>query len=202
MRRLTTDKNVVDMGMSEIAYNACYIKDGKVRYRDYVLDMDAREMARILLKDYTGGDDAFTDDEDFDEKMVGCFMRGMGDTEGFIAAFYRNLWAMADLREALKRYEDLEEQGKLQKLPCAVGDTVYRVNKGAEEPVIEMTVLEIGTITLKQYGLAIQIKCCDNADKGETYYFNDSFGKNVFFSREQAEVALEKLEKGEESNGN
>lgn len=27
--------------------------------------------------------------------------------------------------EKLARYEDLEEQGKLPKLPCAVGDTVY-----------------------------------------------------------------------------
>ncbi len=171
MKRLTTNKNVSDMGMSELAHNACYIKDGKARYRDYVLDMDAREMTRILLKDYTGGD----------------------DTEGFIATFYRNLWAMADLREALKQYEDLEEEGKLQKLPCAVGDTVYRVNKGAEKPVIAMTVLEIGTITLKPYGLVIQLKCRDNADKGETYYFNDDFNKNVFFSREKAEAALKKL---------
>ncbi len=193
MKRLTTNKNVSDMGMSELAHNACYIKDGKARYRDYVLDMDAREMTRILLKDYTGGDDAFTSDEDFDEKMVSCLMYGMGDTEGFIATFYRNLWAMADLREALKQYEDLEEEGKLQKLPCAVGDTVYRVNKGAEKPVIAMTVLEIGTITLKPYGLVIQLKCRDNADKGETYYFNDDFNKNVFFSREKAEAALKKL---------
>ncbi len=199
MKRLTTNKNVADMGMSELAYNACYIKDGRARYRDYGLDMDAKELARILLKDYTGVDDAFTDEEEFDEQMVECIIRGMGDTEGVIAAFYRNLWAMADLREALKRYEDLEEQGKLQKLPCAVGDTVYRINKGAKEPVIEMTVLEIGTITLKPFGLAIQLKCCDNADKGETYYFNDDFGKNVFFSREKAEVALEELEKREKT---
>lgn len=34
---------------------------------------------------------------------------------GLIAVFYRNLWAMADLRERLKKYEDLEEQGKLIK---------------------------------------------------------------------------------------
>lgn len=195
MKRLTTNKNVDDMGMSELAYNACYIKDGKVRYRDYGLDMEAREMTRILLKDYAEGDDAFTCDEDFDEKMVGYFMHGMGDTEGFIAAFYRNLLAMADLREVLKQYEDLAEQGKLQKLPCAVGDTVYRINKGAEEPVIKMTVLEIRTITLKPFGLAIQLKCCDNADKGETYYFNDDFDKNVFFSREKAEVALKEFHK-------
>ncbi len=91
----------------------------------------------------------------------------------------------------LAEYETLEEQGKLQKLPCAVGDTVYRVNKGAKEPIIPMTVLEIGTITAKTGGLVIQIKCRDNADKGETYYFNSDFGKNVFFSKEESESVKE-----------
>lgn len=30
----------------------------------------------------------------------------------------------------LKEYEDLEEQGRLVKLPCKVGDTVYRIENG------------------------------------------------------------------------
>lgn len=89
--------------------------------------------------------------------------------------------------DKLGKYEDLEEQGKLMKLPCAVGDTVYRINKGAKEPIISMTVLEIGTITTKTGDLVIQIKCRDNADKGETYYFNSDFGKNVFFSEKASE---------------
>ena len=40
-------------------------------------------------------------------------------------------------------YEDLEEQGLLARLPCKVGDTVYRVNAGAKQPIIPMTVSEI-----------------------------------------------------------
>ncbi len=32
----------------------------------------------------------------------------------------------------IKEYESLEEQNKLLKLPCAVGDTVYRVHKGTK----------------------------------------------------------------------
>lgn len=94
--------------------------------------------------------------------------------------------------KVLKEYEDLEEQKKLLKLPCAVGDTVYRINKGAEEPIIPMTVLKIGTLTTKTGDLVIQIKCRDNADKGETYYFNSDFEKNVFFSKEAA-AALREL---------
>ncbi len=34
--------------------------------------------------------------------------------------------------ERLAEYEDLEEENKLLKLPCAVGDTVYRVHKGTK----------------------------------------------------------------------
>ena len=51
-----------------------------------------------------------------------------------------------DIRAVLKKladYEDLEEQGLLVRLPCKVGDTVYRVNAGAKQPIIPMTVSEI-----------------------------------------------------------
>lgn len=109
MERLTTNKDVSEMGMFELAHNSCYLKDGKVRYRDYYLDIDARELTRKLLKDHAGNDDAFTSDEDFDEWMVDYLEGGMDSLEGLIALFYRNLWAMADLRERLKLYEDAED---------------------------------------------------------------------------------------------
>lgn len=115
MKRLTSDKPVAEMRMFELAHNSCYIKDGKARYRDYSLDEDARLLARRLLKDHADGDDAFTSDEDFDDWMADCLLDGMDSAEGLIAVFYRNMWAMADLRERLKEYEDLEEQGKLIK---------------------------------------------------------------------------------------
>lgn len=106
MRRLTTDKPAAEMDMLELAYNSCYIKGRKARYRDYSMDEDARVLARALLKNFTDGDDAFTSDEDFDYWMVEHLQDGMDSIEGLIALFYRNLWAMADLRERLKAYED------------------------------------------------------------------------------------------------
>lgn len=123
--RLTTNKDASEMSLYELAHNSCYVKDDKARYRDRDLDIDARELTRKLLKDHAGGDDAFTCDEDFDEWMFDYLQYGMDSIEGLIALFYRNLWAMADLRERLKEFEDLEEQGKPPILPCAVGDTVY-----------------------------------------------------------------------------
>ena len=191
MGRLTTNKDASDMSMTQLAHNACYVKDGKARYRDYDMDIDARELARKLLKDYAAGDDAFTDDEDFDEHMVECLMHGTNDIEGLIAMFYRNLWATAEIHEWLRRYEDLGEQGRLLELPCSVGDTVYRINKGAKEPIIPMTVVEVGTLSLKTGGSAIRITCRDNADGGETCYVDTELGKIVFFRREEAEGHLE-----------
>ena len=37
---------------------------------------------------------------------------------------------LANCEQRLKYYKDLEEQGKLLKLPCAVGDTAWIVFKG------------------------------------------------------------------------
>ena len=106
MSRLTSDKDVQDMGMVELAYNSCYAKDGKARYRDYDIDIDARQFAIELLEGYADIPNEFTCDDDFDEAMIGYMSYGIENIEGLIALFYRNLWAMADLRERLKRYED------------------------------------------------------------------------------------------------
>lgn len=94
----------------------------------------------------------------------------------------------------LAKYEDLEEQRKLLKLPCTVGDTVYRINKGAKEPIIPMKVCEVGVISLKVGGFAIQIMCHDELDDGETRYFSTAFGKTVFFTKREAAQALERME--------
>ena len=79
--------------------------------------------------------------------------------------------------ECLAEYEDLEEQGKLLKLPCAVGDTVYilRIDNAAyminNEKMWEIV-----------------------EDKFEIFHF-DSIGKTVFLTRPEAETALNELPK-------
>lgn len=96
--------------------------------------------------------------------------------------------------EKLAEDEDLEEQGKLLKLPCAVGDTVYRINKWGKEPIIPMKVCEVGAISLKVGGFVIQIMCRDELDNGEAYYLNTDFGKTVFLTQSEAEQALAETE--------
>lgn len=105
MKRLTSSKAVSEMGMFELAHNASYIKDGKARYRDYERDTDARHLAIQLLDKFADIPNEFTDDDDFDEFITDALQYGTDSILGLIALFYRNLWAMADLRERLAEYE-------------------------------------------------------------------------------------------------
>ena len=59
---------------------------------------------------------------------------------------------LAKWLEELKSYKDLEEQGLLVRLPCKVGDILFRINKGARNPIIKMKVSRI-TIISKSYNI-------------------------------------------------
>lgn len=110
MKRLTVYKPASDMNMVELAHNCCYVKDRNARYRDFEMDMDARDFARNLMTTLTG-DDLPTDDDDFDEEIMENLQYDPFESvTGLIALFYRNLWAMADLRETLKFYEDAKDK--------------------------------------------------------------------------------------------
>ena len=120
MGRLTTNKPVSEMNMVELAHNCCYADEHmNARYRDFENDIDARELARKLMHmfgEWDYDDDEMLIDEVFDFEMHYNLSYGIEDMAGLIARFYQHLWAMADLRERLKHYEDLEEQGLLLKL--------------------------------------------------------------------------------------
>lgn len=234
MERLTSNKSVSEMGMVELAYNSCFVKDRVAWYRDYSVEVDARILARKLLKDFADGDDGFTCDEDFEEYITACFEDGTDSIEGLIALFYRNLWVMAGLREGLKYYEDLEdklnhrfcgcvsveelvksfvefydqqekggtaaallivnedvlkyrewerleEQGKLPKLPCAVGDMVYTIYSDEDGSFIEESKVE----EVSTHRVWID----------SMYFDYDDFGKTVFLTRQEAEAALKEIGK-------
>lgn len=87
-------------------------------------------------------------------------------------------------------YKDLERQGNLIKLPCKMGDMVYRINKGKKEPVIPMRV--IGIAIRNENELVMQTK--DIADNNYNVYSKTSIGKTVFLTEEEAREALERLE--------
>ena len=99
---------------------------------------------------------------------------------------------LAIMQEELKKYKDLEEQGLLVRLPCKVGDTVYRVNAGAKQPIIPMTVSEIHFLCYKNER-AVRFDAIGKEDMGESCYRLEDIGRIVFLTREEAEKKLEEL---------
>lgn len=98
-----------------------------------------------------------------------------------------------DIRAVLKKladYEDLEEQGLLVRLPCKVGDMVYRVDAGAKQPIIPMTVSEIHFLCYKNER-AVRFDAIGKEDMGESCYRLEDIGRIVFLTHEEAEKKLE-----------
>lgn len=102
--------------------------------------------------------------------------------------------------EKLAEYEDLEEQGKLLKLPCAVGDTVYHLCtfENGESEIIEMKVVCVEPCgAIRQHKGVCEIwNVYAETDYTKAYFKFFDFGKTVFLTREEAEAALKELERG------
>lgn len=203
MERLTLEKETSQMNMIELARNSCYIKYGKARCRDYEMDIDIRELARKLLKKFVDDDD-FTCDEEFDDYIHDCLQYGFDDIEGLIAVFYRNLWAMADLRERLKYYEDLEDQGKIEKwipvsdkLPENEQDVeiTYTQKHWKTGEMLYCTARAFytdGTMTTEDS--AYSWNDCDNweyIEEKDAYLIPEGWWESVCFSEEFAAVDVE-----------
>ena len=97
----------------------------------------------------------------------------------------------------LAGYEDLEEQGRLIKLPCKVGDVVYRINIGAMKPVIPLRVVEY---RFKIVGNCIREKICCSDDflckQPSIIYYAEDIGNKVFLTKSEAEAKLKELRGG------
>lgn len=92
---------------------------------------------------------------------------------------YKNL-----LIEKLGEYEDLEEQGRLIKLPCKVGDTVY--NTTWWDDVQQKVVVKGKTYYRTVHKRKVSKSTFDCSDIKE-------FGKTVFLTKSEAEAKLEEL---------
>ena len=203
MERLTTNKNVSEMGMFKLALNCCYItQDGNTRYRDYAKDIDARDFARVITENFAK-DVLPLNDESFDEEMMENLMYDpLTDINALIAVFYRNMWAMAELREKLKRYEDSEEQGLLLRLPCKVGDTVYVVTSPFnvfddieydENMKDEVYEAYVSSVSFYESGEQFRIYAKATNHFIGAYFRECDFGKTVFLTKSEAEAKLAEM---------
>lgn len=108
-------------------------------------------------------------------------------------------WSLPDLgngspTDRLAEYEELEDQGRLLKLPCAVGDTVWDID--FRRPCgYEVTGFSFGSLNDDDWE---EEKILDQI---VVYYTNSNgsitgsfavgeIGKTVFLTREEAEAAL------------
>lgn len=91
----------------------------------------------------------------------------------------------------LADYEDLEEQGLLVRLPCKVGTEVFCYFPGdshytkCQIKKIEICPSMFGNICYFAESVAQRGCCCR--------YFDNEFGKFLFFTREEAEKKLEEM---------
>lgn len=101
---------------------------------------------------------------------------------------------MTNACEKLGAYEDAEEQGLLLRLPCKLGDALYRVNKGAKEPVIMMRVIQLCIKQIHKDRTVMRIDAINDADMDESCYLSCDIGKKIFLTREEAEAKLAEME--------
>lgn len=103
---------------------------------------------------------------------------------------------LAEWLEKSKEYQQLEEQGKLIKLPCKVGDTVWDNDYGRPCAYI---------ITAFSLGECEEYICEPVTTKEVVFYYANSsgsitgsfaeseIGKTVFFTKSEAEAKLKEL---------
>lgn len=95
----------------------------------------------------------------------------------------------------LKDYEDLEEQGKLIKLPCKVGDKVYLISENFIEPCTVETIFVSDYVDEARNPCNMAEISYDREDcpyVSQEIYFTD-ICKTVFLTKEEAEAKLEEL---------
>lgn len=94
---------VEKMNISELVYNDCYVKDKQAMYRNYDLNLSARELIRKIYKDKQIQElpDFWTDDNYFDEVMYDNLQYGFENDLGILSILYQQIWSKAEMREVL-----------------------------------------------------------------------------------------------------
>ena len=97
-----------------------------------------------------------------------------------------NCEIMTSVCEKLGKYEDLEEQGRLVKLPCKIGTEVYDITwwDDVQEKVV---------VKGKAYYRTVHKHKITKLPF--TYSDIDDFGKTVFLSKSEAEQKLKEMER-------
>ena len=97
--------------------------------------------------------------------------------------------------DKLAKYETAEDEGRLVVLPCKVGDTVWmvhqRLTSTVNNVISKMTVTELRGNRLNPIWFVI------DGEYGKTSFSPPEIGKTIFLTREEAEKALEEMNRDE-----
>ena len=108
-------------------------------------------------------------------------------------SYYSNCEEGYCAMEKLADYEDLEEQGRLIKLPCKVGDVVYGIN--TDRNIV--SALKIISTKIYSYAIYFDYQLIDGIYKNIVSFADIDFGKTVFLTKSEAEAKLKALRGGE-----
>lgn len=118
------------------------------------------------------------------DKLTGKYCRGVFEATACV--------------EKLAEYETAEEEGRLVVLPCKVGDVVYAIEDKYYEYLYHKGIQKGHVCRFeydKEWFAWIHIDGC-NKDL-QIAYKTSNFNQTVFLTREEAEKALEEMEKDE-----
>ena len=214
MNRLTKD-DVNEIGMLELSHNQVFVRNHEAWYRDYDMEMTARDLARAMFA--RNGIECPADEGEFDEYMLELLQDGYETIDGMIAHYYNALWSMAEVRERLKAYEDTKlKPVEITQLNDAFKNSQKKLEKAFDDLLAYKDLEEQGLLiklpckvgdTVYYVNLSnkvinytvsgFKVDCFGNlqinvARHLESGYFLDmQLGKTVFLTREEAEKALE-----------
>ena len=124
------------------------------------------------------------------ERLTERFMHGLGVKYCYDSCSVCDVAVccglLEDILEKLAHYEDLEEQGRLIELPCAVGDTVYWISESdaclfCNSPCYERC--EEGALKIKEIPFKLHML--------------NEIGEIIFLTKEEAEAKLKEMEGAE-----
>ena len=93
--------------------------------------------------------------------------------------------------EKLAEYEDLEEQGRLVKLPCKIGDTIYEIHYTNRQYVIHSHV--VSKFVIMPYRFPRVEIYFENENGFSTSDFLGQLNEDLFLTRTEAEAKLAEL---------
>lgn len=139
-----------------------------------------------------------------EEKKLSEELRGCIDGKCWNCEFWGNemvhscICLLQKVHERIKDYEEMEEQGRLLKLPCMIGDKVYTVHTIKRKGEIRKEIWE-NTVT----SFHVELDCDWNISFEHiepnglicpNYCEFKDIGNLVFYTRQEAEQALKEME--------